>query len=176
MPILISGGATITYRALERLYSYTKLLQIVIPYILQQYTPLRRKFLSQWSKRQGWGWGSSPPRDIGQSAEFLGFGFHVLLTTPLPSPIRPPSVRITTVQSNPVKESAQKMSFEPKTKVELDPPKDDIISLDYLSKCDGELHAAHTAQQHPVLDVSDQSQAPTLTILPTSLSRVLSSM
>jgi cytochrome b involved in lipid metabolism len=31
------------------------------------------------------------------------------------------------------------MSFEPKTKVELDPPKDDIISLDYLSKCDGEL-------------------------------------
>lgn len=31
-----------------------------------------------------------------------------------------------------------KMSFEPKTKVELDPPKDDIISLDYLSKCDGE--------------------------------------
>lgn len=29
------------------------------------------------------------------------------------------------------------MSFEPKTKVELDPPKDDPISLDYLSKCDG---------------------------------------
>lgn len=29
------------------------------------------------------------------------------------------------------------MSFEPKTKVELDPPKDDVISLDYLSKCDG---------------------------------------
>lgn len=31
------------------------------------------------------------------------------------------------------------MSFEPKTKVELDPPKDDIISVDYLSKCDGML-------------------------------------
>ncbi|KAI5251250.1 hypothetical protein E4T42_04457 [Aureobasidium subglaciale] len=27
--------------------------------------------------------------------------------------------------------------FEPKQKVELDPPKDDLISLDYLSKCDG---------------------------------------
>ena len=29
------------------------------------------------------------------------------------------------------------MSFEPRTKVELDPPKDDPISLEYLSKCDG---------------------------------------
>ncbi|KAI7222257.1 hypothetical protein KC333_g1230 [Hortaea werneckii] len=29
------------------------------------------------------------------------------------------------------------MSFEPKHKVELDPPKDDIISVEYLSKCDG---------------------------------------
>ncbi|KAI4729325.1 hypothetical protein E4T49_02775 [Aureobasidium sp. EXF-10728] len=27
--------------------------------------------------------------------------------------------------------------FEPKQKVELDPPRDDPISLDYLSKCDG---------------------------------------
>ena len=27
--------------------------------------------------------------------------------------------------------------FEPKTKVNLDPPKDDVIGLDYLSKCDG---------------------------------------
>ena len=43
-----------------------------------------------------------------------------------------------TIQSHRLKE---KMSFEPKTKVELDPPKDDIISLDYLSKCDGELHS-----------------------------------
>lgn len=30
------------------------------------------------------------------------------------------------------------MSFEPKQKVELDPPKEDTISIDYLSKCDGE--------------------------------------
>lgn len=30
------------------------------------------------------------------------------------------------------------MSFEPKQKVDLDPPKDDIITLEYLSKCDGE--------------------------------------
>ncbi|RMY76617.1 hypothetical protein D0863_01835 [Hortaea werneckii] len=29
------------------------------------------------------------------------------------------------------------MSFEPKHKVELDPPKDDIISVEYLGKCDG---------------------------------------
>jgi hypothetical protein len=36
-------------------------------------------------------------------------------------------------------ENTTKMSFEPKTKIELDPPKDDIISLDYLSKCDGTL-------------------------------------
>lgn len=29
------------------------------------------------------------------------------------------------------------MSFDPKHKVELDPPKDDPISPDYLAKCDG---------------------------------------
>ena len=28
--------------------------------------------------------------------------------------------------------------FEPKKPVQLDPPKDDPISLEYLSKCDGE--------------------------------------
>jgi hypothetical protein len=33
--------------------------------------------------------------------------------------------------------------FEPKQKVELDPPKDDPISLDYLSKCDGMLFLVH---------------------------------
>lgn len=27
--------------------------------------------------------------------------------------------------------------FEPKTKVELAPPKDDLLDLDYLAKCDG---------------------------------------
>lgn len=41
------------------------------------------------------------------------------------------------------------MSFEPKTKVELDPPKDDVISLDYLSKCDGELHSSCTVHSCP---------------------------
>lgn len=34
------------------------------------------------------------------------------------------------------------MSFEPKQKVELDPPKDDPISTEYLSKCDGKSMAA----------------------------------
>ena len=29
------------------------------------------------------------------------------------------------------------MSFEPKYKVNLDPPKDDPISQDYLAKCNG---------------------------------------
>lgn len=41
------------------------------------------------------------------------------------------------------------MSFEPKTKVELDPPKDDVISLDYLSKCDGELESSCTVHSCP---------------------------
>lgn len=27
--------------------------------------------------------------------------------------------------------------FEPKQKVELEPPQDELISIDYLSKCDG---------------------------------------
>lgn len=31
------------------------------------------------------------------------------------------------------------MSFEPKQKVELDPPKHDPISVEYLSKCDGKV-------------------------------------
>jgi membrane-associated progesterone receptor component len=44
------------------------------------------------------------------------------------------------------------MSFEPKTKIELDPPKDDIISLDYLSKCDGELHFGSYSSQHSVVN------------------------
>lgn len=30
--------------------------------------------------------------------------------------------------------------FEPKTEVKLDPPKDDVITKEYLSKCDGTLH------------------------------------
>lgn len=35
----------------------------------------------------------------------------------------------------------EKKKFEPKTKVELDPPKDDPIGLDYLAKCDGRFDA-----------------------------------
>ena len=31
----------------------------------------------------------------------------------------------------------EEMSFEPKTKVDLAPPRDDIISLEHLAKCDG---------------------------------------
>ena len=36
------------------------------------------------------------------------------------------------------------MSFEPKQKVELDPPKDDVISTEYLAKCDGLSSAENT--------------------------------
>jgi membrane-associated progesterone receptor component len=34
-------------------------------------------------------------------------------------------------------EEEPKKKFEPKTPVQLDPPKDDPISVEYLSKCDG---------------------------------------
>merc|ERR1712183_691881 len=49
-----------------------------------------------------------------------------------------------------------KMSFEPKTKIELDPPKDDIISLEYLSKCDGNNpdYPTYVAIKGTVFDVS----------------------
>jgi len=36
------------------------------------------------------------------------------------------------------------MSFEPKYKVNLDPPKDDAISQEYLAKCDGERACPYT--------------------------------
>ena len=35
------------------------------------------------------------------------------------------------------------MSFEPKQKVELDPPKDEAISREYLAKCDGMCAVSH---------------------------------
>ncbi|KAH0368952.1 cytochrome b5, partial [Aureobasidium melanogenum] len=46
--------------------------------------------------------------------------------------------------------------FEPKHKVELDPPKDDPISLDYLSKCDGthEGYPTYVAIKGTVFDVT----------------------
>lgn len=49
--------------------------------------------------------------------------------------IIPPSTSKTQTKPEP---KAKTMSFEPKQKVDLDPPKDDIITLEYLSKCDGE--------------------------------------
>ncbi|THX02530.1 cytochrome b5 [Aureobasidium pullulans] len=55
-------------------------------------------------------------------------------------------------------EIATKMSgkFEPKQKVDLDPPKDDPISLDYLSKCDGthEGYPTYVAIKGTVFDVT----------------------
>ncbi|KAK3111031.1 hypothetical protein LTR53_014106 [Teratosphaeriaceae sp. CCFEE 6253] len=44
------------------------------------------------------------------------------------------------------------MSFEPKQKVELDPPQDDTISVDYLSKCDD--YPTYVAIKGTVFDVS----------------------
>ncbi|KAF1826132.1 cytochrome b5 [Dissoconium aciculare CBS 342.82] len=46
--------------------------------------------------------------------------------------------------------------FEPKVKVDLDPPKDDIISLDYLAKCNGktEGYPTYVAIKGTVFDVS----------------------
>ncbi|SMR42641.1 unnamed protein product [Zymoseptoria tritici ST99CH_1E4] len=46
--------------------------------------------------------------------------------------------------------------FEPKHKVDLDPPKDDIISLEYLSKCDGkhEDYPTYVAIKGTVFDVT----------------------
>ena len=52
------------------------------------------------------------------------------------------------------------MSFEPKTKVELDPPKDDIISLDYLSKCDGKFNFGSHSSTTACLDVSHTGSNP----------------
>ncbi|KAK0289409.1 hypothetical protein LTR35_002606 [Friedmanniomyces endolithicus] len=48
------------------------------------------------------------------------------------------------------------MSFEPKQKVELDPPRDDAISLDYLSKCDGSHpdYPTYVASKGTVFDVT----------------------
>ncbi|KAK8196583.1 hypothetical protein M8818_006748 [Zalaria obscura] len=48
------------------------------------------------------------------------------------------------------------MPFEPKTPVQLDPPKDDPISLEYLSKCDGthEGYPTYVAIKGTVFDVT----------------------
>ncbi|KAF2790681.1 cytochrome b5 [Melanomma pulvis-pyrius CBS 109.77] len=49
-----------------------------------------------------------------------------------------------------------KKKFEPKQPVELAPPKDDVISLDYLKKCDGKNEGYPTlvAIKGTVFDVS----------------------
>ncbi|KAF2152912.1 hypothetical protein K461DRAFT_130909 [Myriangium duriaei CBS 260.36] len=55
------------------------------------------------------------------------------------------------------------MSFEPKTKVELAPPKDDIISLEHLAKCDGQHEGfpTYVAIKGTVFDVTgNKSYAP----------------
>ncbi|KAK5110392.1 hypothetical protein LTR62_006100 [Meristemomyces frigidus] len=48
------------------------------------------------------------------------------------------------------------MSFEPKQKIELDPPSNEAISLDYLSKCDGshEGYPTYVAIKGTVFDVT----------------------
>ncbi|WPG99666.1 Hypothetical protein R9X50_00248500 [Acrodontium crateriforme] len=48
------------------------------------------------------------------------------------------------------------MPFEPKQKVDLDPPKDDIIGLDFLAKCDGKNpeYPTYVAIKGTVFDVS----------------------
>ncbi|KAF2486859.1 cytochrome b5-like heme/steroid binding domain-containing protein [Neohortaea acidophila] len=48
------------------------------------------------------------------------------------------------------------MSFEPKQKVNLDPPKDDPISAEYLSKCNGKNpdYPTYVAIKGTVFDVS----------------------
>lgn len=40
-------------------------------------------------------------------------------------------------------DNSTKGKFEPKTAVELAPPKDDPITLEYLSKCDGKYRIPH---------------------------------
>lgn len=47
--------------------------------------------------------------------------------------------------------------FEPKTKVELDPPKDDLISPEHLAKCNGTNgYPCYVAIKGKVYDVGDK--------------------
>ncbi|KAF2727881.1 progesterone binding protein-like protein [Polyplosphaeria fusca] len=59
--------------------------------------------------------------------------------------------------------SEQKGKFEPKQPVQLDPPKDDVITREYLSKCDGEHegYPLYVAIKGTVFDVTGkESYAP----------------
>lgn len=44
----------------------------------------------------------------------------------------------------------KKGKFEPKNPVQLDPPKDDPISLEHLAKCDGETYSTQDYINIPV--------------------------
>lgn len=57
--------------------------------------------------------------------------------------------------------------FEPKTPVNLDPPKDDNISLEYLAKCDG-MCTLHSGVKMMLTIIS---QGYTKATLPTSRSK-----
>ena len=120
---------------------------------------------------------SCTPFSFGQSADSFGLRLTIMLLTtrhqsPTCSIIILPDQHHAHIQS---KQATEKMSFEPKTKVELDPPKDDIISLDYLSKCDGELDFdSYISTTAHVLTF--YTQALTQTTRPMSPSRALSLM
>lgn len=65
--------------------------------------------------------------------------------------------------------------FEPKQKVDLDPPKDDPITLEHLSKCDGMSDAIRAEVQilDPIRPILKHSQARTPTTRHTLLSRLV---
>jgi hypothetical protein len=46
-------------------------------------------------------------------------------------------VHLNTLQTTEMTEGTQSKRFEPKVPVQLDPPKDDLISTEELAKCDG---------------------------------------
>jgi hypothetical protein len=107
------------------------------------------------------------PFSFGQSADLFGFGSHTSTIADHTSSVADtldhlPNQRYTHIQS---KRATEKMSFEPKTKVELDPPKNDIISLDYLSKCDGELDFRSYSSTTTYLNMSTHRHQPRLPYL-----------
>jgi hypothetical protein len=104
------------------------------------------------------------PFSFGQSADLFGFGSHTSTIADHTSSVADtldylPNRHSTHIESEQAKD---KMSFEPKTKVELDPPKDDIISLDYLSKCDGEFDSSSHSSIITHLNISTHRHQPRL--------------
>jgi hypothetical protein len=49
----------------------------------------------------------------------------------------------------------KKGRFEPKVPVQLDPPKDDLITLEYLSKCDGKTNPARGIRNSNISPLMD---------------------